>query len=102
MAVSKEDVEKIAQLAKLKFDDAGKEKMQKELNKILDFIDELDELKLDDVEPMENINDTKNVFREDKSEVWLTTEEALKNAPEKTGKYVKVPRVLPKGDLNKE
>lgn len=96
MAVSKEDVEKIAKLAKLKFDDAGKEKMQKELNKILDFIDELDELKLDDVEPMENINDTKNIFREDKNEVWLSTEEALKNAPEKTGKYVKVPKVINK------
>jgi aspartyl-tRNA(Asn)/glutamyl-tRNA(Gln) amidotransferase subunit C len=97
MAVSKEDVEKIAELAKLKFDEAGKEKMQSELNKILEFIDELDELQLEDVEPMENINDTKNVFREDKVEVWLSTDEALKNAPEKTGKYVKVPRVLPKG-----
>ena len=96
MAVSKEDVEKIAELAKLKFDDAGKEKMQNELNKVLDFIDELDELKLDDVEPMENINDTKNIFREDKVEVWLSTEEALKNAPEKTGKYVKVPKVINK------
>ena len=94
MAVSKEDVEKIAELAKLKFDDAGKEKMQNELNKVLNFIDELDELKLDDVEPMENINDTKNIFREDKVEVWLSTEEALKNAPEKTGKYVKVPKVI--------
>lgn len=96
MAVSKEDVDKIAELAKLKFDDAGKEKMQNELNKVLDFIDELDELKLDDVEPMENINDTKNIFREDKVEVWLSTEEALKNAPEKTGKYVKVPKVINK------
>lgn len=96
MAVSKEDVEKIAELAKLKFDDAGKKKMQKELNKVLEFIDELDELKLDDVEPMENINYTKNVFREDKVEVWLSTEEALKNAPEKTGKYVKVPKVINK------
>lgn len=96
MAVSKEDVEKIAELAKLKFDDAGKEKMQNELNKVLDFIDELDELKLDDVEPMENINDTKNIFREDKAEVWLSTEEALKNAPEKTGKYIKVPKVITK------
>jgi len=97
MAVSKEDVEKIAELAKLKFDETGKEKMQSELNKILEFIDELDELKLDDVEPMENINDTKNVFREDKVEVWLSTDEALNNAPGKTGKYIKVPRVLPKG-----
>ena len=96
MAVTKEDVEKIAVLAKLKFDDAEKEKLQKDMNRVLEYIDQLNELDLEGVEPMENINDTENVFREDKTEKWLDTEEALKNAPDKASRYVKVPKVIDK------
>ena len=96
MSVTIKDVEKIAQLAKLKFKDNEKEKLQSELNKILEYIDELNELNLDDVEPLENINETENVLREDVKEVWLSTENALKNAPSKTGKFFKVPKVLDK------
>jgi aspartyl-tRNA(Asn)/glutamyl-tRNA(Gln) amidotransferase subunit C len=67
------------------------------MNKVLDYIDTLDEIpNLDKVEPLENINETENVFREDVSEVCLTREEALKNAPEKTENFFKVPKVLDK------
>ena len=96
MAVSIEEVEKIAKLAKLKFNEEEKVKLQKDMNKILEYIDQLNELDLKDVEPLENINETENFFREDKSEKWLTTEEGLKNAPSKTQKFFKVPKVLDK------
>jgi len=96
MSVTINDVDKIAKLAKLRFDEDEKVKLQKDLNKILEYIDQLNELNLDDVEPLENINETENVLRVDESEKWLSTEEALKNAPAKTGKFFKVPKVLDK------
>ena len=96
MAVTLKDVDKIATLAKLKFSHTEKEKLQKDLNKILEYIDQLNELDLEGVEPLENINETENVLRKDEVYNWLTTEEALKNAPSKTGKFFKVPKVLDK------
>ncbi|MCI0449531.1 MAG: Asp-tRNA(Asn)/Glu-tRNA(Gln) amidotransferase subunit GatC [Chlorobi bacterium] len=97
MAVTIHDVEHIANLAKLKFSDKEKEKLQVELNKVLDYIDTLNEIpNLDKVEPLENINDTENVFREDVPEKCLAKEEALKNAPDKTENFFKVPKVIDK------
>ncbi len=96
MSVSISDVDKIAKLAKLKFADEEKLKLRTDLNKILEYIDQLNELDLENVEPLENINDTENVLRKDEVYKWLTTEEALKNAPAKTGKFFKVPKVLDK------
>lgn len=96
MSVSITDVEKIAALAKLKFSAKEKIKLQGDLNKVLGYIDQLNELDLKDVEPIENINETENVLRKDEPQKWLTTDEALKNAPSKTGKFFKVPKVLNK------
>jgi aspartyl-tRNA(Asn)/glutamyl-tRNA(Gln) amidotransferase subunit C len=97
MAVTIKEVEHIAKLAKLKFSEEEKVKLQGEMNKVLDYIDTLNEIPdLDKTPPLENINDTENVFREDISEVCLTKEEALKNAPEKTENFFKVPKVLDK------
>ncbi|MEO8664117.1 MAG: Asp-tRNA(Asn)/Glu-tRNA(Gln) amidotransferase subunit GatC [Ignavibacteria bacterium] len=96
MSVTINDVDKIAKLAKLSFADDEKIKLQNDLNKILEYIDQLNELNLDDVEPLENINETENILREDETFKWLTAEEALKNAPAKTGKFFKVPKVLDK------
>ena len=97
MAVTRKEVEHIAKLAKLKFSEEEKVKLQGEMNKVLDYIDTLNEIPdLDKTPPLENINDTENVFREDVSEVCLTKEEALKNAPEKTENFFKVPKVLDK------
>ena len=94
MAVTIKDVEKIAKLAKLKFTDEEKAKLQGEMNQVLEYIDTINRIPgLDDVKPLENINETENVFREDISEVCLTKEEALKNAPEKTENFFKVPKV---------
>lgn len=97
MSVTIKDVEKIAKLAKLKFTEEEKIKLQGEMNEVLGYIDTINQIPgLEDVKPLENINDTENVFREDVSEVCLTKEEALKNAPEKTENFFKVPKVLDK------
>ena len=91
--VTIKDVEHIAALAKLKFTDEEKKKLQAELNRILEYMDKINELDLEGVEPLENINNTENVFREDKAEKCLTKEEALKNAHAKTDDFFKVPKV---------
>jgi len=96
MSVTITEVEKIAQLAKLKFSEEEKVKLQKDMNQILGYIEQLNELDLTDVEPLENINETENVMREDEVKPWLTTDEALKNAPAKTQKFFKVPKVIEK------
>jgi aspartyl-tRNA(Asn)/glutamyl-tRNA(Gln) amidotransferase subunit C len=97
MSVTIKDVEKIAKLSKLKFTEEEKTKLQGEMNEVLGYIDTINQIPgLDEVKPLENINDTENVYREDISEVCLTKEEALKNAPEKTENFFKVPKVLDK------
>lgn len=93
MSVTIQDVERIAVLAKLRFSDEEKKKLQGELNKILEYMDKISELDLEGVEPLENINDTENVFREDVKDESLKREEALKNAPAKTDEFFKVPKV---------
>jgi aspartyl-tRNA(Asn)/glutamyl-tRNA(Gln) amidotransferase subunit C len=96
MSVTIPEVEKIAQLAKLKFSQEEKVKLQKDMNQVLGYIEQLNELNLDNVEPLENINESENVDRPDEVKVWLSTEEALKNAPSKTQKFFKVPKVIEK------
>lgn len=97
MSVTIKDVEYIAKLAKLKFNAEETEKLQQEMNKILEYIDTLNEIPdLDKIEPLENINNTENVLREDIAENSISKEDALKNAPEKTDNFFKVPKVLEK------
>jgi len=62
----------------------------------LDYIDKLNELDLSGVEPLENINETENIFKRDEVKKWLTTEEALQNAPQRTSNFFKVPKVIDK------
>ncbi len=96
MSVTIKDVEKISTLAKLKFNAEELEKLKGDMNQILGYIDTLNELDLTNVEPLENINEIENVLRQDEPTECITTEEALKNSPARTGKYFKVPKVLDK------
>ncbi len=96
MSVSIKDVEKIAELAKLRFGGDELERLRGDMNRILGYIDSLNELDLEKVQPLENINDIENVEREDIPNDCITNEEALKNAPAKTGKYFRVPKVIDK------
>lgn len=94
MPVSIKDVEKIAELARLKFDDAELEGLTTEMNTILRYMEKLNELNTDNVEPLSHPNESTNVFREDQLKESVTTEDALKNAPDKDDKFFKVPKVI--------
>ena len=94
MSVSKEDVEKIAKLAKLKFSDEELENFTPQMNEILNFMDKLNELDTENVEPLSHPVEQINVFREDKLKQSIFTEDALKNAPSKDEQFFKVPKVI--------
>lgn len=94
MKVTKQDVEYIAELAKLEYTEEEKEKFTAQFNTILEYIDKLNELNTDDVEPLSHVIELSNVVREDEVKPSLPIEEALKNAPSKTGSFFKVPKVI--------
>lgn len=94
MSVTIKDVEHIAKLAKLEFSDEEKEKLTHQMNEILQHMEKLNELDTSTVEPLSQVIKTENVFREDIVKPSIPTEEALKNAPDKTDEHFKVPKVI--------
>lgn len=94
MSVTLKDVEHIAGLARLELSDEEKEKFTHQLNQILTYVEKLNELDTTNVEPLSHVIELKNRFREDRVEPGLTPEEALRNAPSRTDKYFKVPKVI--------
>ncbi|MHB8580624.1 MAG: Asp-tRNA(Asn)/Glu-tRNA(Gln) amidotransferase subunit GatC [Ignavibacteriaceae bacterium] len=94
MPVTRKDVEYISELARLKFSDDELESYTKDLNEILGYVDKLNELNTDDVEPLSHPVEGNNVFREDIVKDSISTEYALKNAPEKDESFFKVPKVI--------
>ena len=94
MAISIEEVEKVALLAKLSFDRKQMQKLTKELDQIVSYVEKLSELNTDEIAPISHMIDLKNVFREDNLEEWLPTEEALKNAPRAKNGFFSVPKVI--------
>jgi len=94
MAVTKKDVEKIAELAKLKFTDEELENFTPQMNEILSYMDKLNELATENVKPLSHPVEQTNVFREDELKPSISTEDALKNAPAKDDHHFKVPKVI--------
>ena len=96
MAVTIKDVEHIAKLAKLNFSEEEKVKFTEQFNEILSFMEKLNELDTSKVEPLSHVIELQNVFRDDAVKPSLPTEDALKNAPAKTERFFKVPKVINK------
>lgn len=94
MSLTKEEVLKVAHLARLEFKEEEIEKFRGDLNNILSFIEKLQEVDTDGVEPMYQVNNLSNVLRKDEIKESLTKEEALKNAPQKDDGMFIVPKVV--------
>jgi len=94
MKISKEDVLKVAELARLEFGEAELEKFTGQMGDILTYIERLNELDTDNVEPTSHVLDIPTPLREDVVEEWLNTGEALENAPEEEDGFFVVPRVI--------
>lgn len=94
MSLTKEEVLKVAHLARLEFKEEEIEKFRGDLNNILSFIEKLQEVDTDGVEPMYQVNNLSNVLRKDEIKKSLKKEEALKNAPQKDDGMFIVPKVV--------
>lgn len=94
MAVTLEQVDQIARLAKLDFSEQEKATFVQQFNQILDYMTTLNELDTEDVEPTYNILELSNVMREDAVQPWLTQDEALANAPKSKHGFFSVPKVI--------
>lgn len=94
MSVTIKEVEHIAKLAKLEFSDAEKEKFTHQFNDILKYMEQLNSVDTTDVEPLAQVIELQNVFREDVVTPSTPTDEALSNAPSATDAHFKVPKVI--------
>jgi aspartyl-tRNA(Asn)/glutamyl-tRNA(Gln) amidotransferase subunit C len=94
MSVTKNEVEHIAKLAKLKFNDDEIDEYTTQLNEILKYVDKLNELDTTNVKPLSHPVSGENVFREDVLKNSISTEDALKNTKNRTEVYFKVPKVI--------
>lgn len=96
MSVTINDVEHIAKLARLEFTDVEKVKLVEQLNEILSYMEKLNEVDTSNVEPLSHVIELRNVFREDTVRPSSPREDILKNAPDRTEEFFKVPKVLDK------
>lgn len=94
MAISIRDVEHVASLAKLSFTEEEKTTLVAQLNDILRYMGQLNAVDTANVEPLSHVIALGNVLRPDEALPSLDRDEALKNAPAKTGKFFRVPKVI--------
>ncbi|MEA1974899.1 MAG: Asp-tRNA(Asn)/Glu-tRNA(Gln) amidotransferase subunit GatC [Bacillota bacterium] len=94
MSLTVKDVEHVAKLSRLSFDDNEKKDFIKKLNSVVDYIEKLDEVDVEGVKPTYHALEVKNVFREDKVEKSFDRKEIIANAPSAEGGCFKVPKVV--------
>lgn len=94
MEVNEEMIDKLAHLARLQFNDREKQEIRTDLQRMIAFVEKLNELNVEGVEPLLHMSDEVNVLREDEIQVSISREEALKNAPAHDEQFFKVPKVI--------
>ncbi|NIS60596.1 MAG: Asp-tRNA(Asn)/Glu-tRNA(Gln) amidotransferase subunit GatC [Proteobacteria bacterium] len=94
MKIGMEDVEYVARLARLMLSDEEKDEFVVQLDDILTYMDKLNELNTEKVEPTSHVIPVKNVFRNDEIREPLSREPSLENAPETEKGFYKVPKII--------
>jgi len=92
--ITKEDMMKTADLARLAITEEEAEMYSEQISSILTFTEKLNEINTDDVEPTTNGNAIMNVLRADEPKKYITREDALENAPEHEDGQFKVPPII--------
>jgi aspartyl-tRNA(Asn)/glutamyl-tRNA(Gln) amidotransferase subunit C len=89
-------VDHLSHLARLQFEGPKKKAIIKDLENIIAFMDKLNEVPTENVDPLIFMNDEINNLREDVPATTISHEDALKNAPKKDSDYFRIPKVLDK------
>jgi aspartyl-tRNA(Asn)/glutamyl-tRNA(Gln) amidotransferase subunit C len=91
--ITKEEIERLAGLSKLQFSETEKHELIDDMSRILTFVEQLNEVDTEGVEPLLHMSEAKNVLREDLPKTNITQAQGLKNAPVKDSDFFKVPKV---------
>jgi aspartyl-tRNA(Asn)/glutamyl-tRNA(Gln) amidotransferase subunit C len=94
MSLTEEQVRWVANLARLELTSAELEAMTGQLNRIVEYVGQLQQLNTDGVEPLAHALEIVNIFRPDEPQPSLSVDEALANAPRRSGDFYAVPAVL--------
>jgi len=94
MSISKDQVKYVAHLARLDLTDAELNTFAAQLDKIVEYIDQLKQLDVSKIDPMEHVLALSNVKRKDELKESLETKEILENAPQKEKTFFKLPKVI--------
>jgi aspartyl-tRNA(Asn)/glutamyl-tRNA(Gln) amidotransferase subunit C len=94
MAVTLQDVEHVARLARLSFIADEKALMTEQLNQILHYMEQLNRLKTEAIAPLAHVIEPGPALRDDQPRPGLRREDALRNAPSRTEEFFKVPKVI--------
>lgn len=96
MNLDAKTIYKIADLARIHIDEKEVDELIPEMNKILSFMEKLNELDTADVKPLVYMNESNNVFREDIVKQEISTADGLKNAARHTDQFFMVPKIIEK------
>ena len=94
MKVTRETIQHVADLARLNLTETEKERLTSDMEKIISYVDKLNELDTSGILPMEHVIPIRNVLREDKVEKSYDREKILANAPLSEDGCFKVPKVV--------
>ncbi len=94
MGITRQDVEHVAELARLSFNEEELERLTGELNSILSHMEQLRQVSTQGVKPTTHAMELFNVFREDQVLPSMEPEKALANAPKRSRESFQVPRVI--------
>ncbi len=94
MSVTRDDVAYMANLARLKVTEDEIDQFQSDMNKILGYMDLLNQVDTSDVAPLDHVIELPPVYRKDEARQPLDHDDALKNAPDADSDYFRVPRVI--------
>ncbi|MHC4883230.1 MAG: Asp-tRNA(Asn)/Glu-tRNA(Gln) amidotransferase subunit GatC [Planctomycetota bacterium] len=92
--IDQAQVRRVAVLSRLELNDAEVAQFSTQLSAIVEYIEKLNELDTDNVEPLAHCLPVHNVLREDVPKPSLSNDAALANAPEREDEYFKVPKIL--------
>ncbi|MBS1641796.1 MAG: Asp-tRNA(Asn)/Glu-tRNA(Gln) amidotransferase subunit GatC [Bacteroidetes bacterium] len=96
MQVTNEMINNLAHLSRLNFNEEQTQSIKADLEKMIAFVEQLNEVNTTGVEPLLHMGDAVNVLREDEIKGSISRNEALLNAPDTDGVFFKVPKVIKK------